>query len=171
MRIESLISAFSTYARGNTQNTSSMPVASEEPTSHPSEDVRVNLSAQAHSLFASQKTKTQGQDQDIENSDLPDTLKQILRQIRELKRQIAEQKAELQRELNRPIANEADADQQEIKLSGLQHQILALTGALVEAVSALGEAMRKNNLTQEQATQVMVLASKEVKPKKSQGLY
>lgn len=165
MRIDSIITAFTAYTRSTTQNTASASTASEEPSPSPLESIRVSLSAQGQKLLASQKESAAGQDQDIEDSDLPDTIKQSLRQIRALKRQIAEQKAEIQNELSKPTTNEAAADRQEIKLSTLRHQILALTGALVEATNNLGKAMRKSNLTREQSTQVMVLASKEVKVK------
>lgn len=92
---------------------------------------------------------------DIDKSDLPDTIKDILKMIRALRQQIAEQMAKLQ-------AIMADAslspDSRAAQTQALQLQVSTLNGALSSASSSLLKAMQEAGLDDEQMQSVATLS-------------
>ncbi|WP_447591817.1 hypothetical protein [Aquipseudomonas campi] len=92
---------------------------------------------------------------DIDKSDLPDTIKDILKMIRALRQQIAEQMAKLQ-------AIMADAslspDSRAAQTQALQLQVSTLNGALSSASSSLLKAMQDAGLDDEQMQAVATLS-------------
>lgn len=92
---------------------------------------------------------------DIDKSDLPDTIKDILKMIRALRQQIAEQIAKLQ-------AIMADAslspDSRAAQTQALQLQVSTLNGALSSASSSLLKAMQEAGLDDEQMQAVATLS-------------
>ncbi|BAN49580.1 hypothetical protein [Metapseudomonas resinovorans] len=85
---------------------------------------------------------------DIDESSLPDRIKELLKMIRELKAQIAERKAELQAIASDPGLDEETRRQ---RLEAVQGQLASLQGALGSANANLVKAVRDANLSQEQA--------------------
>ncbi|MEO1818992.1 hypothetical protein [Pseudomonas sp.] len=112
------------------------------------ESVKVSLSERAERTQQSRSTE------DIDDSDLPQLIKRLLKQIRELKQQIAElqqQMAELARQQG--LTDEERAT----RLDALRTELTSLSSALTSAYSALAKAMKQQNLSDEQRTSVLQL--------------
>ena len=107
--------------------------------------IKVTLSERAQARASASKA-----DQAVEESNLPDTIKSLLKRIRELKAQIAEQQAQLS-ELQR-----AGADPEQIKAA--QQQLSSLNSALTTAYASLAQAMDGDSLSDEQKQQAMSLS-------------
>lgn len=116
------------------------------------ESVRVTLSAAGRDLSATGQAKDINQD--IDESDLSTTVRELLKMIRELKAQIARKQAELQ-----ALASEdgSDPDARRLKSEALRNEISALNGALSSANANLAKVMREGNLSREQTQQVSSL--------------
>ena len=128
-----------TEARSNAPLTSNREIA---------ESVKVSLSGRAERAQQSRNT------QDIDDSDLPQLIKQLLKQIRELKQQIAElqqQMAELARQQG--LTDEERAT----RLDAMRTELTSLSSALTSAYSALAKAMKQQDLSDEQRTSVLQL--------------
>lgn len=103
------------------------------------EGIRVTLSALGKS-----KAGEGQKNQDIDDSSLPDLIKQMLKTIRDLKLQIEQKMAELQ-------AAKGDRgmspDEQQLRLQALQSELAMLNGALSNAYATLAKAMQDMQLS------------------------
>lgn len=112
----------------------------EKPTS-----TRVTISDLGQILSAKGKAATKNQD--IDSSNLPDTIKDLLKRIRQLKEQIQEQ----QQKLNAIMANQKlSTEEKQKQLLQVQATISSLSGALTSAYGQLEKTMRDQDLTQDQ---------------------
>ena len=112
--------------------------------------IRVTLSEQGRA--ASQAARN---NDDIDESDLPDTIKDLLKRIRELKAQLAERQAEL-----RAVMTDGSLDDEarQIKADALRTEIASLSGAPTGANAPLIKAMREQGLSNEQLQRVATLS-------------
>lgn len=114
------------------------------------EGLRVSLSELGQSLSAKA-----GKDRDIDDSGLPDSIKQLLKMIRELKAQIAEKQAQIDALLGDQCL---DPQARRLQLEALQSELASLSGALAAANANLIKLMSDNNLSDEQMMTAASLA-------------
>ncbi len=106
------------------------------------EGIKVTLSEQSQKIRdAAEKNK------DIDDSSLPDNVKQALKMIRELRQQLAEKQAELQALMADQGLSEEERMQ---KAQGLQSEIASLNGAISTANGALIQAVKSASLSPDQ---------------------
>lgn len=106
------------------------------------ESIKVTLSEQSQKISeAAEKNK------DIDESSLPDNVKQALKMIRELRQQLAEKQAELQALMADQGLSEEERMQQ---AQGLQSEIASLNGAISTANGALLQAVKGASLSPDQ---------------------
>ena len=103
--------------------------------------VYVSLSEQGKT-----NAKQAEQNKDIDDSNLPDIIKQILKTIRDLKQQIADKQAEIDKAKQDGLQSE----QQQEKLKLLQTELSMLNSALGSAQRSLNKAMQQQELSDEQ---------------------
>jgi hypothetical protein len=94
---------------------------------------------------------------DIDESSLPDVLKDLLKRIRELKEQIEAKKAELEEVMQ---DQSLDPESKRIKIEALQGELAALQGALSSANATLLKATREQDLSDQQMQEVASLIMK-----------
>lgn len=92
--------------------------------------------------------------QDIDDSDLPDTIKDLLKMIRELKAQLQERTQTLQQLMADTSLSDEERSQQ---AQQLQAEVTALSGALATAMGQLTKAIKEANLSDTQASEVAKL--------------
>lgn len=92
---------------------------------------------------------------DIEEADLPDSIKEILKLIRALRQQIAEKQAALQALMAEP---EMDPQLKQMSVEALRGELSALQGALSTAQASLVEALKDGRLSDDQRMQASRLA-------------
>jgi len=115
------------------------------------EGLRVSLSELGRSLSA----KTEKKNQDIDESGLPDSIKQLLKMIRELKAQIAAKEAELKALMaDQNLAQEA----RQVQLEALQSELAMHNGAWASANANLIKQLQKQGLSDEQMLTATTLA-------------
>jgi len=127
--------------------------AAEEGATDPQavrEGLRVSLSALAQTRSASEQ-----KNRDIEDSDLPRTIKDILKMIRELKAQVAAKQAELDAVMT---DQSLDADTRRLKAEALQSELASLSGALAGANASLLKAVQEQGLDAAQMQTAATLA-------------
>src|SRR5690606_40718157 len=96
-----------------------------------------------------------GRYQDIEDSDLPEAVKNLLRMIRDLRAKLAQ----LMRELRAVQADDSmNPEARRIRLQQIQAQMSALNGALIAATQKLAALMRDIRLGKEQQMAAAQLA-------------
>lgn len=120
--------------------------ASEQP------GVKVSLSKEGVA-----RSEEASKDDDIDESGLPDSIKQILKMIRRLREQVEEKKKELQE-----VAMDSSLDEETRKLrqQQLQGELASLNSALTTALVNLRKAMKESKLSDEQSIKAMSLAMK-----------
>ena len=103
------------------------------------EGLRVSLSA-----LASARAVSSSKNRDIDDSDLPEAIKDLLRQIRELQGLIAQKQAALQ-----ALSNDQGLDplRRRLLLEGAQAELTALQAALSGLSAMLVNAMRMQGLS------------------------
>jgi hypothetical protein len=101
------------------------------------------------------KVRAAAKNDDIDEADLPDNLKEILKLIRALRQQIAEKQAELQ-----ALAAEAGMDPQakQMRVEALRVELASLQGALSTAQASLVDALKDKRLSDDQRMQAASLA-------------
>lgn len=116
------------------------------------DSLRVSLSelGKAHSATA-QKNR------DIDESSLPDVVKDLLKRIREIKAQIEAKKAELKEVMS---DQRLDPETKRMKIEALQGELASLQGALSSANATLLKAMREQDLSDQQMQEVSSLIMK-----------
>lgn len=101
--------------------------------------IKVSLSALGKELsLTSQQASKQERDKDIDDSSLPDGIKDILKRIRDLKEQIQQKLMELQRIQASNKGSEAEKMQE---LERVQGELNSLNGALSSAHAMLNKIM------------------------------
>lgn len=103
------------------------------------EGIRVTLSELGKSKSAESE-----KNQDIDDSNLPDLIKQMLKLIRDLKQQIDQKMVELQ-----AVTGDKGMtpDEQQVRMQALQSELATLNGALSSAYGSLATAMRDMQLS------------------------
>lgn len=101
------------------------------------------------------RVRASAQNDDIEQAELPDNLKEILKLIRALRQQIAAKQAELQ-----ALMAEAGLDPQlrQMRVEALRGELASLQGALSTAQVSLVEALKDQRLSDDQRMQAASLA-------------
>lgn len=112
------------------------------------EGVRVTLSELG-------RARSTEKNKDIDDSDLPDTVKDLLKMIRSLKQQLAAKQAELDALM---AEQNLDDDSRRTKTEALQTEINSLQSALTGANASLIKAMRDAGLSPEQMQTAGTLA-------------
>lgn len=110
------------------------------------EEMRDGLQVSLSELGQSLSVKTD-QNRDIDESGLPETIKQLLKMIRQLKAQIAEKRAQLQALMTQ---QELDSETRRVRAQALQAELTTLNGALATANANLIKLMRESGLSSEQ---------------------
>ena len=113
------------------------------------EGLRVSLSELGRSLSAKKKN------QDIDESGLPDSIKQLLKMIRELKAQIAAKEAELKALM---ADQNLDPEARQVQLEALQSELAMLNGAWASANANLIKQLQEQGLSDEQMLTATTLA-------------
>ena len=108
--------------------------------------MRDGLQVSLSELGQSLSVKTD-QNRDIDESGLPETIKQLLKMIRQLKAQIAEKRAQLQALMTQ---QELDSETRRVRAQALQAELTTLNGALATANANLIKLMRESGLSSEQ---------------------
>lgn len=117
------------------------------------EGLRVSLSELGKSLSAN---KNETNNKDIDESGLPDSIKDLLKMIRKLKAEIAAKQAEL-KEL---MADQSmDPETKRAKVEALQTQLASLNSALSSANANLTKQMHDQGLSKEQAQTAATLVA------------
>lgn len=113
------------------------------------EGLRVTLSEMGKAAAAAKNDN-------IDEADLPDNIKEILKTIRALRQQIAEKKAELQ-----ALAADVGMDPQlkQTRIETLQSELTSLQGALSGAQAGLLAALKDGRLSDGQRMQASALAA------------
>ncbi|MFP6849470.1 MAG: hypothetical protein VCA57_12265 [Pseudomonas sp.] len=104
--------------------------------------LRVSLSELGKARSAAEE-----KNRDIDESSLPDAIKDLLKRIRELKQQIEAKKAELQAVMS---DQSLDPDTQRMKTEALQSELTSLQGALSSTNAILIKTMREQGLSAQQ---------------------
>lgn len=112
------------------------------------DSVRVSLSARA------ERSQQAADSKDVDESDLPDLIKQLLKHIRELKLQVTALQQEMAELARQPgLSDEDRAAQMDL----LRTELSSLSAALTSAYGALSKAMQQQGLSDEQRTSVLAL--------------
>lgn len=115
------------------------------------EGLRVSLSELGRNLSA----KTEKKNRDIDESGLPDSIKQLLKMIRELKAQIAAKEAELKALM---ADQNLDPEARQVKTEALQSELAMLNGAWASASANLIKQLQEQGLSDEQMLTATTLA-------------
>jgi Sec-independent protein translocase protein TatA len=118
------------------------------------EEVREGLRVSLSELGRSMSAKPD-KNEDIDKSELPQAIKDLLKMIRELRAQIAEKQAQIDA-LMRDQSLDPEAKRQQ--LESLQTELASLNGALASANANLVKLMRENGLSSEQMQAATTLA-------------
>lgn len=111
--------------------------------------IKVTLSEQAEKISAASKDN-----KDIDDSSLPDNVKQALKMIRELRQQLAEKQAELQA----LMADQSLTEEERMaKAQGLQGEISTLNGAISTANGVLLKAIHDSAMSPDQLQEMSAL--------------
>ena len=124
-------------------------VAGQEPSEQEvHESLRVSLSELA-------RTRASAKNEDVDEAELPDNIKEIVKLIRALRQQIAEKQAELQ-----ALAADGDMDPElrQVKAEALRSELATLQSALTSAQFELADALKDKRLTDDQRMQALKLA-------------
>ncbi|MDX3774967.1 hypothetical protein QE250_12655 [Chromatiaceae bacterium AAb-1] len=103
------------------------------------------------------KSREAQKNSDIEESNLPDNLQDLLKRIREIKARIAEKKLELQQTMTNTALSD---EERKLKTKQLQSELSSLQGALNDASLNLKKALEDDQLTDEQIATATTLAFK-----------
>ncbi|MBU1620299.1 MAG: hypothetical protein KJ556_09450 [Gammaproteobacteria bacterium] len=101
-----------------------------------------------------QKSKNTGRDKDIDESELPDDVKNSLKAIRNQQEELEEKREELQKLMNN---NSMPAEEKEQKVKQLQAEIGNLVRAVADAKSQLLSSMQEQGLSDQQIQKAMML--------------
>lgn len=114
------------------------------------EGLRVSLSEIGKSMSASSE-----KNRDIDDSDLPQAIKDLLKMIRELRAQIAEKQTQIDAIMS---DRSLDEETRRLKPEALQSELASLNSALTAANANLIKLMRENDLSDAQMQTAATLA-------------
>ncbi|MGE8505217.1 MAG: hypothetical protein ACN6P1_23635 [Pseudomonas sp.] len=114
------------------------------------EGLRVSLSELGKSMSAKPD-----ENEDIDGSDLPQAIKDLLKMIRELRAQIVEKQAQVEAIMS---DQSLDPETKRQQLEALQTELASLNSALTAANANLIKLMRENGLSSEQMQSAATLA-------------
>lgn len=114
------------------------------------EGLRVSLSELGKSMSAKPD-----KNEDIDKSELPQAIKDLLKMIRELRAQIVEKQAQIDAIMS---DQSLDAEAKRQQVEGLQTELASLNSALTAANANLVKLMRENGLSSEQMQAATTLA-------------
>lgn len=128
----------------------------KDPAAAPAPDTKaVQVTISGAGLKAAQSSSGTNPNQDIDDSDLKDAIKQMLKMIRELRKQIAEKMKEMAAAMaDTSLTPEA----RQAKVAGLQGDVAALQAGLMTAQSQLAKALKTES--PEAQMQAMALLAK-----------
>ncbi|SDP22855.1 hypothetical protein [Ectopseudomonas guguanensis] len=118
------------------------------------EEVREGLRVSLSELGRSMSAKPD-RNEDIDKSELPQAIKDLLKMIRELRAQIAEKQAQIDALMR---DQGLDPEAKRLQLESLQTELASLNGALASANANLVKLMRENGLSSEQMQAATTLA-------------
>ncbi|MBH3339004.1 hypothetical protein I5L51_07745 [Pseudomonas mendocina] len=118
------------------------------------EEVREGLRVSLSELGKNMSAKPD-KNEDIDKSELPQAIRDLLKMIRELRAQIAEKQAQIDAIMS---DQSLDAEAKRQQLDGLQTELASLTGALTSANANLIKLMRESGLSSEQMQAATTLA-------------
>ena len=118
------------------------------------EEVREGLRVSLSELGRSMSAKPD-RNEDIDKSELPQAIKDLLKMIRELRAQIAEKQAQIDAIMS---DQSLDAEAKRQQVEGLQTELASLNSALTTANANLVKLMRENGLSSEQMQAASTLA-------------
>lgn len=118
------------------------------------EEVREGLRVSLSELGKSMSAKPD-KNEDIDKSELPQAIKDLLKMIRELRAQIAEKQAQIDVIMS---DQSLDAEAKRQQIEGLQTELASLNSALTTANANLIKLMRENGLSSEQMQAATALA-------------
>ena len=116
------------------------------------DSLRVSLSEQGKERSAAAQ-----KNRDIDESSLPDVVKDLLKRIRELKAQIEAKRNELKEVMQ---DQSLDPEAKRIKIETLQGELASLQGALSSANATLIKTLREQDLSDQQMQEVASLVMK-----------
>ena len=128
--------------------------ASQSGGGKPSDGIHVDLSSAGRTLAAGKPAGSSGRNSDIDNSNLPDTAKDLLKRIRELRDELARKQQELQAVAS---AQNLSADQKQVRLAALNQAMSSLTGAISIASGALAKSMEKTTPEQQMSAAALAM--------------
>lgn len=155
MRVDSPVSVERSYVPTSSAAaaTAAPAEATEEastaaPTAGATAEPGVKVTLSAEGLM---KSKSSDKNSDIDESGLPDNVKQLLKMIRELKAQLAQKMAELQAIM---AQSDMDDETRQASAQALQTEVGSISSALTTATAELARVMRDQKLTTEQSATV-----------------
>ncbi len=132
----------------NPSDTRSSPVAEASgKTATAAEGIRVNLSLKGLEISSKHQA-----DSDIDESGLPESVRQLLKMIRKLQKELAEANRQLQALMR---DRSLDPVQMQKKTAALQARVSALSASLNTLNFGLVRAMSQANLSPDQVTKAM----------------
>lgn len=101
-----------------------------------------------------EKSKKAERDKDIDESELPDNVKQALKAIRDKQEELEEKQKELQQLMSN---SSMPAEEKQEKLKALQAEISSLSRGLMDSKNNLVKSMQEQGLTEQQMQTAMAL--------------
>lgn len=121
----------------------------EKNSSKTAADIHVDLSP-----LGLQKSKKAERDKDIDESELPDNVKQALKAIRDKQEELEKKQQELQQLMSN---SSMPLEEKQEKLKALQAEISSLTRGLLDSKNNLVSSMQDQGLTEQQIQTAMAL--------------
>lgn len=108
-------------------------------TARPSADVRISMSGSTLGSGRAAK-EAAAKDSDIDNSNLPDNVKKLVKRLRELREKLEQKVQELQELSNSTAGN---PEQRRMRIEALRTEVGTLTATMARVSADLAEATRK----------------------------
>lgn len=111
--------------------------------------VHVDLSGAGKAMaLGGPRAESANRNADIDDADLPDQIKDLLKRIRQIREELRQKQAELREAM---ADTKMRPDQRKMKVAMLQAEVMALTSALMLASNALSKLITELKLSSEQA--------------------
>ncbi|MGY5797853.1 hypothetical protein [Rheinheimera faecalis] len=145
LSIQNVVPAATQAAPVSDDNTS----ASEKDSSKAPVGIHVDLSP-----LGLQKSKKAERDKDIDESELPDNVKQALKAIRDKQEELEKKQQELQQLMSN---SSMPPEEKQEKVKALQAEVSSLSRGLVDSKNNLVSSMQDQGLTEQQIQTAMAL--------------
>jgi small-conductance mechanosensitive channel len=132
------------------------PTPEEAPSPLSASEVKFSVLGELISSAKGKEANKSKSNEDIENSNLPKTIQDLLKRIRELQEQIREQEQKRSAIMS---DQSLSAEKKQEQLRQVQAMVNSLSGALSSAMSQLNKAMEEQSLTKDQKASVVSLLS------------